>query len=144
LVRGVKKLELYKNSFVNIGLPFMTQSDPIAPVMQKYLGHEWSLWDRIDVNVGRDLTMREFLDHFQTVHQLEITMMSAGTAVIYNMFTGKDKLLARMATKMSEVVETIQGKKISPKQKYIVFAMCCNDVNGDDADVPEIRYRFKF
>ncbi len=27
----------------------------------------WSLWSRIDVDEGRDLTLREFIDHFQVV-----------------------------------------------------------------------------
>lgn len=122
----------------------MTQSDPIAPLKVKYLNGEWSLWDRFDVNLGEDVTMKQFLDHFKAHNKLEITMMSAGTAVIYNFFTSKEKLAKRMESKLSVVVEEIMGKRFDAKQKYINFAVCCNDENGDDADVPEIRYRFRF
>jgi ubiquitin-activating enzyme E1 len=87
--------------------------------------------------------MKEFLDHFEEEHKLEISMMSSGTGVVYNFFTSKEKLKRRMGMKLSEVVEEVLQKKISEKQRYINFEICCTDEKGDDADVPYIRYRFK-
>eukprot|EP01080_Neovahlkampfia_damariscottae_P011921 gene11921-5326_t len=144
IVQGKKKLEDYKNSFINIGLPSILQCDPIAPSTQEYGdGKKWSQWDRLDVDVGRDITLRQFLDLFEEKHKLEISMMSSGTGVVYNFFTSKEKLKRRMAMKVSEVVEEVLQKKLPEKQKYINFEICCSDENGDDADVPYIRYKFK-
>lgn len=46
VIRGANKVEEYRNTFVNIALPFITQSDPVKPPTQKYGETEWTLWDR--------------------------------------------------------------------------------------------------
>lgn len=143
-MNGSTNLEDYKNTFINIGVGIFQQSTPIEPLKQKYLGKEYSLWDRFDINLGRDLTLKEFLDHFQNIYKLEISMMSCGSAVIYNSFTPKNKLEKRLKTPLSKLVEEISLKKLTPPQKYLSFTVVCSDKNGDTIDeIPEIRYKFK-
>lgn len=88
---------MYKNGFVNLALPFLGFSEPIAMPMLEYYDTKFSLWDRFDV-VG-DLTMQEFIDHFQNVHQLQVTMLSCGVTMLYSSFAPKKKLDERMGTK---------------------------------------------
>ena len=47
-------------------------SEPIAATKNKAgaTGIEWSLWDRFDVNLGRDVTLLEFLDYFKSAHKV--------------------------------------------------------------------------
>jgi hypothetical protein len=40
-------------------------------------GKEWTLWDRLLVNEGRDLTLKEFIAHFADKHNLEASRATA-------------------------------------------------------------------
>jgi ubiquitin-activating enzyme E1 len=108
------------------------------------LDKEWNLWDRFEVSEGRDITLKEFMELFQERYKLEITMMSAGSAVVYSFFANKKKLAERMVMPLSDVVKEVSKADFLPKQKYINFEICANDENGDDAEVPYVRYQFRF
>lgn len=141
LVQGEKNLSAYRNAFVNIALPFVTLSEPGEASKVKYGEKEWSLWDRFDVDEGRDITLEEFLKYFEEKHKLEITMLSAGNGVIYASFSPPQKIAERKPQKMSELIRTIAKVNYGPKQKFVNIEICCNDVEtGDDVDVPYIRY----
>ncbi len=90
-------MAFYKNSFVNLALPFFGFSEPIPPKKSKYNEIEFSLWDRIEVK--GDMTLKEFLDHFQTEHKLEISMLSQGVVMLYSFFMDKKKLAERLNMK---------------------------------------------
>ena len=45
-------MNLYKNGFANLALPFVTFSDPIEAPRAKYYEKEWTLWDRFVVQVS--------------------------------------------------------------------------------------------
>lgn len=41
---------------------------------------------------------------------------------------------------MSEVVRRVSKKKIEPHVKALVFELCCNDADGEDVEVPYVKY----
>ena len=49
-INGAKSIETYKNAFINLALPFLSFSEPIAPKKEKYYDVEWTLWDRFEVS----------------------------------------------------------------------------------------------
>jgi ubiquitin-activating enzyme E1 len=87
-------MELFKNGFVNLALPFFGFSEPIAAPLKKYYDAEWSLWDRFDLE--GELTLRQFMDYFKEKHRLEITMLSHGVCMLYSFFMPPAKRNERM------------------------------------------------
>jgi ubiquitin-activating enzyme E1 len=143
---GHKKIESFKNSFVNLALPFFAMSEPLPPERKKYNGVEWSLWDRFVVDGrmdGREMTVQELFDHFKTKHSLDITMLSQGVALIYSFFISADTKKERMLLPVSEATQKVSKKAIPPHVQDLVLEMCCDDANGEDAEVPFIQYRFR-
>jgi ubiquitin-activating enzyme E1 len=53
-----KKLEQYRNTFINLALPVFQQSDPVAPKKAKFGDVDVNLWTRIDIKLG-DVTLGE-------------------------------------------------------------------------------------
>jgi ubiquitin-activating enzyme E1 len=90
LIDGKRKLEEYKNGFVNIALPFFGFSEPIAPKKEKYGTTEWTLWDRFTFK--NDPTLQEIVDYFAKEHKLDVSMVSQGVSMLWSSFIGKKKV----------------------------------------------------
>ncbi|KAK6308641.1 hypothetical protein J4Q44_G00219120 [Coregonus suidteri] len=147
IVQGHKKLESFKNGFMNLALPFFTFSEPIAAPSHKYYEIDWSLWDRFEVKglqpSGEEMTLRQFLDYFKNEHQLEITMLSQGVSMLYSFFMPAAKLKERLALPMTEIVTKVSKKKLGKHVKALVFELCCNDLTDEDVEVPYVRYTIR-
>uniref|UniRef100_A0A1B6D3R9 E1 ubiquitin-activating enzyme n=1 Tax=Clastoptera arizonana TaxID=38151 RepID=A0A1B6D3R9_9HEMI len=138
LTRGYKILEPYKNGFVNLALPFFGFSEPIAAPKQKYYDNEWTLWERFEIS--GEMTLKEFIDYFKEKHGLQITMLSQGVCMLYSFFMTPAKLTERLNLPLSEVVRKVSKKKLESYVKALVFELCCNDNDGNDVEVPYVRY----
>ncbi|CAF0731325.1 unnamed protein product [Didymodactylos carnosus] len=138
-----KKIESYRNSFVNMALPFFGFSEPVPPKISKYLGNEFSLWDRFEVN--GDMTVEELIEYFKKEHKIVITMLSAGMSVIYSPhFMRKKDKAQDMNKKISELYATVTKKEIPPHVHSLTLDMLCEDLEGVDVeDVPYIKYTFR-
>ncbi|KAA8499921.1 Ubiquitin-like modifier-activating enzyme 1 [Porphyridium purpureum] len=140
---AARRLEMFKNGFSNLALPFFGFSEPIAaPKSSMGSGREWTLWDRFDVDEG-DMTLAEFLAMFEERFGLEISMISCGLSMLYSSFTAAKKLEERRKMRMSEIVRTVAKMEFHASQKYLVFEVCCNDKDGEDVEVPYIRFKFR-
>ena len=137
-VQGHKKLDSYKNGFINLALPFFAFSEPVPAPKQKYYDTEFTLWDRFEVQ--GELTLRELLNYFKNEHRLEITMLSQGVSMLYSFFLPEPRRRERLDLLMSEVVKRVSRRRIEPHIKALVFELCCNDANGGDVEVPYVRY----
>lgn len=138
IAQGYKTLDRFKNGFFNLAIPLFAFSEPIKAATQKYYDIEWTLWDRFEVK--GELSLREFLDHFKNEHKLEITMLSQGVSMLYSFFMQKAKLEERLKLPMSEVVKKVSKKRLEPHVTALVFEVCCNDEEGEDVEVPYVRY----
>jgi len=144
LVQGHNDVDKFKNGFVNLALPFFGFSSPIEAPKNKYYDTEWTLWDRFEMEAvgetGEEMTMQEFIDYFKNKHKLEITMLSQGVCMLYSFFMQPAKRNERLKMPMSEVVKTVSKKDIEPWVGALVFELCCNDEDGEDVEVPYIKY----
>ncbi|CAK4482313.1 unnamed protein product [Aphanomyces euteiches] len=141
-----KPLEAYKNGFVNLALPLFAFSEPIPPkVTTTTLNDEpykWTAWDRLEMNIG-DVSLQYFLNHFEKSYGAEISMLSYGVTILYAMYSAKSRSKERMAMKISELVTTITKTDLPPNQKYLILEICATDADGEDLELPYIRYQYR-
>uniref|UniRef100_A0A4X2LR15 Ubiquitin-like modifier-activating enzyme 1 n=1 Tax=Vombatus ursinus TaxID=29139 RepID=A0A4X2LR15_VOMUR len=144
VVQGHQRLEVYKNGFINLALPFFGFSEPIAAPRHKYYDHDWTLWDRFEVKGlqpgGEEMTLKQFLDYFKTEHKLEITMLSQGVSMLYSFFMPPTKLKERLDQPMTEIVSQVSKRKLDRHVRALVLELCCKDDSGEDVEVPYVRY----
>lgn len=135
-----KTLEDFKNGFVNLALPFVGFSEPVASpkITYKVDGEDRELdriWGRFDID--GNLTLKELIATFKKDHGLNITMMSSGTTLLYASFLiAKHK--DRLPLKMTKVLEKISGKPIDDHVKTIILEVCADD--NDDNEVEDIPF----
>ncbi|PWN30586.1 ubiquitin-activating enzyme E1 [Jaminaea rosea] len=141
LVDEKRDIEQYKNSFVNIALPFMAFSEPIAAQKLKYNSPKgeqtWTLWSRFDI--PGNPTLQEFIDHFKREEGLEVSMVSSGVSMLYNSFLNPAKMKERKGLKMSELIEQVSKKPLPAHARYVVMEVMCDDEEGEDVEVPYVR-----
>uniref|UniRef100_A0A6A7FQJ3 E1 ubiquitin-activating enzyme n=1 Tax=Hirondellea gigas TaxID=1518452 RepID=A0A6A7FQJ3_9CRUS len=138
LGQGHTNVEKFKNGFVNIALPFFGFSEPIAAPKNKYYGKEWTLWDRFEVQ--GEMTLAEFINYFNDEHKLEITMLSQGVSMLYSFFMQPAKRKERMELPLSEVVRKVSKRKLEPHVRALVLELCANDTDGEDVEIPYVKY----
>lgn len=138
LLDDKKDIEAYSNAFVNLALPFIAFSDPIAAPKNKYNDTEWTLWSRFEVD---DMTLQEFIQYFHDQHGLDITLVSGALAMLYADFMPPKKKEERLAMKMSTLVETVSKKPIESHVSHLTVEIMCDDRNGEDVEVPSVTIR---
>mmetsp|Transcript_13958 Transcript_13958/g.17541 ORF Transcript_13958/g.17541 Transcript_13958/m.17541 type:complete len:1022 (+) Transcript_13958:91-3156(+) len=141
-----KPIEAYKNGFVNLALPLFAFSEPQPPATTKgkLKGEDWnwSVWDKIDIAIG-NVTLKEFMDYMQDELGLEVSMLSSGVSILYSFFANKKKIAERMKMTMTEVVQSVTKKEIPPSQKYLIFEVICSDLEGDEVEIPYVRFHLR-
>ena len=136
-----KELEVYSNAFVNLALPFLAFSDPIAAPKLKYNDTEWTLWSRFDIE--EDIVLKDFIDLFQEKHGLEVSMLSSGVSMLFSAFLPPKKREERLKMKMSELIETVSKKPIPAHAKRVIVEIMADDREGEDVEVPFVVVKVK-
>ena len=142
------RIEDYRCFSCNLALPILSSSEPIAPAKTKTLlkGGEWSwsLWDRVEVREG-DITLEQLMAHFQDKYGLELTMLSHGASMLfYNFGMGlKKKVKDRLKEKVSDLVQSVGGVVLQPKDKYLILEACVQNAEEEEIEIPYVRFRFR-
>jgi ubiquitin-activating enzyme E1 len=155
-----RPLDAYKNTFVNLALPLVTASEPAA-VARKALRipagsafehaalsapgpdgsrtWKWSVWDRVDL-VG-PLMLRQFIDTLKARFGVDVQMVSYGSAILYAFYLKPSQRTERMKSSMVALAETISKAPIPRHSAYISFEVVAKSEDGEDAELPYLRYQ---
>lgn len=126
-------IEDYKNGFVNLALPFLGFSEPIASQKMEIAGVELDkIWGRYDIH--ENLTLKQFLEYFEKKYNLTVTMLSQNVSLLYASFFPPAKLNEKYDLTLTELVEAVTKKKLEPHVKTLIFEVCAEDQDGEDVD----------
>jgi len=101
----------------------------------------FTTWDKVEINIG-DATLGELNKHLENKVGVEIMIMSAGNACLYNAYLPAHK--KRLAMKVSELWETVTKQKLSPKKNYLTIEVSASDPDdGVDIQMPTIKFLFR-
>lgn len=139
IIDGKKTLEVYKNGFVNLALPFFGFSEPIQAKKEKYGEVEWTLWDRFTFEGNP--TLQTVINYFKEKFDYDVTMVSQGVSMLWSSFVGKKKSEERLPMPFTQLVETVGKKPIPPHVRHLIVEVMVCDQEGEDVEVPFIVVR---
>jgi len=84
LLKGCKKVD-YRNIFLNLAVPIMQASEPGDVIKTKLVeGLEVTLWDRWEIQKGKDMTLQDIISHIEQTYQgLEVRDVLKGSTILY-------------------------------------------------------------
>jgi len=135
------KVEDMKNAFLSLAVPIMALSEPAtAPVTKLTDKLSVNLWDRWDVNLPRDATLKDLFDYIEKTYELLPKDVTFGSQAIYFHalmdIPGKEKEKEkRMKSKLEELLN------LEKDDKYADLNVMCakKDDNQILKGVPPVR-----
>ncbi|KAL0487513.1 ubiquitin-activating enzyme E1 [Acrasis kona] len=140
-VVGGRKMEGCRNSYVNTAVPFVTMSEPQEAT--KEVGGKYTIWEKINVDMGSDITIKELLSEINKRTGYSIMSITHGSDLLWLCVGFKDKQNAEASTVSDWVKNTSSLPKRSDTVKLRVLAMDTNSPSSDPFDLPPIIYKFK-
>lgn len=130
-------IEVYKNGFVNLALPFFGFSEPMKSTKHSYNGKEFdAIWDRFEIK--GDVSLKELLGHFEKNEKLEISMLSYDVSLLYASFLPPKKIKDRLEMRITQLIESVSKKSVPSHARHLILEICCDDENGEDVEVPYV------
>jgi len=130
-----KKVEDYRNSYVNLAISMYSASEPTPPKKQKFSDMQWSDWDRWILDEP-DVTLEKMFKWLEA-KGLTVGMASFGSALLYTTWTPKHQ--ERLPKRLIDLVEGMQ--KLPAGKRYADFVVACEDSEGNDVDIPIVSFR---
>lgn len=143
LVKVIKgcKIEEIKSAFLSLAVPIMALGEPGAAPKTKITDKVTvNIWDRWDVKLKRDATLKDLFDHVEKTYEILPKDVTAGAATIYMSalmnIHGKEK--EKEAKLKSKLVELLDLEK---DEKYADLNVMCTRANETDLikGVPTVR-----
>ncbi len=102
-----------------------------------FLFLEFTKWDKIDLK--GPMTLQEMKKHFEEKYNIEVSMITYGSATVYSAFGGKDSQ-ERLPMRVEVAIENVSKKEFPKWKKIIPIGISGNIADGTDCLLPDVRY----
>ncbi|KAK6589605.1 ubiquitin-activating enzyme e1 [Cryptosporidium xiaoi] len=149
-----RKIEYFKNSFINLSLPLFVITEPLPPHKTKSKEYDpivggplrakpdgFTSWDKLVIE-QKDGTIQNIIDYLAQEMNLEAQIISFGNVCLYNAYmpTHEERKLSPVIT----LIEQITKKILPPTKNNITLEVSCCDIDdGVDTIIPSIKFIFK-
>ncbi|ARF11555.1 ubiquitin-activating enzyme E1 [Klosneuvirus KNV1] len=137
LAQGFNKIENYRNSFLNLALPYIGFSEPIKVTSHKVGSKEYTMWDTFIIQ--GEMTLKQLIESFNKLYDIDIDTITYGNFMLFSPFINQKKIQVRMNMNIKDIIETELTIKL--KNSSINLQICANiDDEEDDTELPEVLY----
>ncbi|OII72057.1 ubiquitin-activating enzyme [Cryptosporidium ubiquitum] len=148
------KIELFKNSFINLSLPLFVITEPLPapkttskdfdPIVEgplKVRPEGFTAWDKLVIE-QRNGTIQDVIDFLTNQMNLETQIISFGNICLYNAYMPNHQ--ERKCIPVVSLIEQITKKKLHITKNSIALEVSCCDIDdGVDTIIPSIKFIFK-
>ena len=140
LAQGFKTIEQYKNTFLNLALPYFGFSEPIKVPLTKVGEKNFTMWDTFIVEGG--MTLQEFVDMFEDEFGLEIDTVTYGNFMLWGLMINPKKIATRLNMTIENIVEKELDMRLDTTSITLQICTSTDDID-DDTELPEVLYLVK-
>ncbi|XP_026190766.1 ubiquitin-activating enzyme E1 2 [Cyclospora cayetanensis] len=147
LSREGRKLEDYKNAFINLALPLWLFSEPMPPLKSVDKDYEpvtggpvrakpqgFTCWDKIKIDLP-NCRLKDVVDYLEEQFDVNVDILSFGNFCLFNGFLPQHKQ-GRLNKPLTELIEEITHKP--PPQTVLMECSCHSKEDSVDILLPSI------
>lgn len=145
-----RKIDEFKNAFINLALPVWVFSEPLPSVKTvdkdydpvacgpvKARPYGFTSWMKLDIKIP-NCTIQHLSDYLGRNFNVSVSILSVGDACLYNAYLPTHKK-SRLNKPILELTEQITKKKLPPGRNYVIVEASCSDIkDGIDVIIPTI------
>ena len=135
-ILGKRKLEDYKNTFLNLALAMIAQSEPMPAITNDVKGNKITVWDYYNVN--SDITVMELFDKLKDKYDVEVDTLSYGAKLIIAPMLRPIQKMKRIEMKLSQILDEFD---IGISGNIYEFQIDCL-MEDEEYDLPNVKFHY--
>lgn len=154
IVQGYKKIEDFKNLFINLAISLYVIQEPdevkkiksieydpimMGPIVAIPENH--TIYDKVVIK--GPMTMGKLFDDIKAQHGVSCTMASTADVVLYNLYLPGNKHAPRLEQNPEAIFRQIKNTDFAAGKRYMVLDIGGETENGEDIKMPLVKYFFQ-
>ena len=83
------------------------------------------------------MSLEDLKNHFEKVYNIEVSMITYGTATVFSSFDKNAK--SRLPMRVPEAIESVTKKELPKYKRFLALGVSGNTKDGVDCLLPDVR-----